>query len=88
MTPPQTVCDQTYGLSIARGSFFSFSWGAWTYVSQTVVLNTSGVQNGSFILEVDGRVAINRMDVFYRNEPLERDHDPTPFCDPNSVAGR
>ena len=83
MTPPHTVCDQTYGLSIARGSF-SFSRGAWAHVSQTVVLNTPGVQDGGFILEVDGRVAIHRTDVFYRDKPLERDDDPTPFCDPNS----
>jgi len=83
MTPPQTVCDQTYGLSIARGSF-SFSRGTWTHVSQTVVLNTPGVQDGGFILEVDGRVAVNRTDVFYRDKPLKRDYGPTPFCDPNS----
>jgi len=48
------------------------------------VLNTPGVQDGGFILEVDGRVAINRTDVFYRDKPLERDHDRTPFCDPDS----
>lgn len=79
MTPPQTVCDQAYGLSIARGSF-SFSRGEWTHVIQTVVLNTPGVQDGGFILEVDGRVAINRTDVFYRDKPPER----TPSCDPDS----
>jgi hypothetical protein len=50
------------------------------------VLNTPGVQDGGFILEVDGRVAINRADVFYRDKPLERDHGPTPFCDPDSQA--
>jgi hypothetical protein len=83
MTPPQTVCDQAYGFSIGRGSF-SFSRGAWAHVSQTVVLNTPGVQDGGFILEVDGRVAIDRTDVFYRDKPLERDDGPTPFCDPNS----
>jgi hypothetical protein len=85
MTPPQTVCDQTYGFSIARGSF-SFSGGTWTHVSQTVVLNTPGVQDGGFVLEVDGRVAINRTDVFYRDKPLECDHGPAPFCDTNSQA--
>jgi hypothetical protein len=50
------------------------------------VLNTPGVQDGGFILEVDGRVAIDRTDVFYRDKPLERDHGPTPFCDPDSQA--
>lgn len=86
MTPPQTVCDQTYGLSIARGSF-SFSSGAWTHVIQTVVLNTPGFQDGGFILEVDGRVAIDRADVFYRHKPSERDHGPTPSCGRKSQTG-
>ena len=50
------------------------------------MLNTPGVQDGGFIVEVDGRVAINRTDVFYRDRPLERDHGATPFCDPNPQA--
>jgi hypothetical protein len=79
------VCDETYGLSIARGSF-AFSKGAWTHVSQTVVLNTPGVQDGSFLLEVDGKVVINRTDVLYRDEPRERDRIPSPFCDPDSQS--
>ena len=77
------MCDRSYGLSIARGSF-SFSRGAWAHVSQTVVLNTPGVQDGGFVLEVDGRVAIYRTDVLYRDKPLDRDDGPNPFCDPNS----
>lgn len=75
------MCNEAYGLSIARGSF-AFSKGAWTHVSQTVVLNTPGVQDGNFLLGVDGRVVINRTDVLYRDKPRERDH--IPFCDPNS----
>lgn len=75
------MCDTTYGLSIARGSF-AFSKGAWTHVSQTVVLNSPGVQDGNFLLEVNGKVVINRTDIFYRNKPRER--TPTPFCDPSS----
>lgn len=54
---------------------------------QTVVLNTPGFQDGGFILEVDGRVVINRTDVFYRHKPLERDHGPAPYCDRNSQTG-
>jgi hypothetical protein len=77
------VCDSTYGLSIGRGSF-KFSRGAWTHVSQTVVLNTPGVQDGDFHLEVDGNVVIDRADVFYRDKPQELDSNPTPACDPNS----
>lgn len=61
-----------------------FSKGAWTNVSQTVVLNSPGVQDGTFLLEVNGEVVINSTDVFYRDKPQEDDFDPTPFCDPNS----
>jgi hypothetical protein len=65
-TPPVSVCDQEYGLSIGRGSF-NFTPGAWTHVRQTVSLNTPGQQDGSFVLEVDGEQVINRNDVFYRD---------------------
>ena len=61
-----------------------FSKGAWTNVSQTVVLNSPGVQDGTFLLEVNGEVVIHSTDVFYRDKPQENDLDPTPFCDPNS----
>ncbi|KAI0255311.1 hypothetical protein BJV78DRAFT_1119893 [Lactifluus subvellereus] len=64
--PPLSVCDTTYGLSIARGSF-EFSLGSWTHVSQTVVLNSPGVQDGGFLLEVDGKAVIDRADVLYRD---------------------
>jgi hypothetical protein len=77
------VCDSTYGLSIGRGSF-GFSKGAWTHVRQTVVLNSPGVQDGGFLLEVDGNVVIDRADVFYRDGLREPDSNPTPACDPNS----
>jgi hypothetical protein len=66
-----------YGLSIARGSF-KFSPGSWTHVSQTVVLNTPGVPDGSFLLEVDGKVVIDRTDVFYRDVPSPGDLNFTP----------
>ncbi|KAH9977048.1 hypothetical protein BGW80DRAFT_1166751 [Lactifluus volemus] len=72
--PPLTVCHQTYGFSIARGSF-KFSAGSWTYVSQTVVLNTPGYPDGGFHLEVDGKVAIDLTEVFYRDY-LDRDFTP------------
>ncbi|KAI0682381.1 hypothetical protein BC835DRAFT_1554429 [Cytidiella melzeri] len=64
--PPQSVCDQEYGLSIGRGSF-NFTPGAWTHVKQTVILNTPGGQDGGFVLEVDGQEAMRRADVFYRD---------------------
>jgi hypothetical protein len=76
------VCDAAYGLSIARGSF-TFSRGAWTHVSQTVVLNSPGEQDGVFILEVNGDVAIDLSDVFYGDRPREPDYFPTPSCNPN-----
>src|SRR4051812_15341508 len=50
-TPPRSVCDSAYGLSIGRGSF-AFKRGGWTHVSQTVWLNTPGLANGGFVLEI------------------------------------
>jgi len=41
-TPPQSVCDAEYGLSIGRGSF-TFPLGTWTHLRQTVWLNTPGL---------------------------------------------
>ncbi|KAJ7491070.1 hypothetical protein FB451DRAFT_630594 [Mycena latifolia] len=65
---PQSVCDSAYGFSIGRGSF-KFRAGGWTTVLQTVQLNTPGKQDGAFWLYVDGRLAIHRDDVFYRDVP-------------------
>lgn len=76
------MCDTAYGLSIARGSF-KFSRGAWTHVSQTVVLNRPGEHDGVFVLKVNGKVAIDRSDVFYSDRPREPDYFPIPSCDPN-----
>ncbi|KAI5118330.1 hypothetical protein M0805_006612 [Coniferiporia weirii] len=67
-TPPESVCDAAYGLSVGRGSF-NFAPGAWTHVRQTVSLNTPGKQDGGFSLEVDGKLTIHRNDVFYRGVP-------------------
>ncbi|KAI0085970.1 hypothetical protein BDY19DRAFT_895782 [Irpex rosettiformis] len=64
--PPQSVCDQEYGLSISRGSF-NFASGAWTHVKQTVTLNTPGGQDGGFVLDVNGQEVMRRADVFYRD---------------------
>ncbi|KZT74051.1 polysaccharide lyase family 14 protein [Daedalea quercina L-15889] len=65
-TPPQSVCDAAYGLSVGRGSFH-FAPGNWTRVRQTVTLNTPGEQDGGFLLEVNGAPVIDRSDVFYRD---------------------
>ncbi|KAI0062066.1 hypothetical protein BV25DRAFT_1991733 [Artomyces pyxidatus] len=83
--PPESVCDSTYGLSIARGSF-NFKLGGWTHVSQTVFLNTPGVQDGGFYLEVDNELVINRADVYYRGVPAPPDTSPTPSTDPEASA--
>ncbi|KAI0823915.1 hypothetical protein BC628DRAFT_1420647 [Trametes gibbosa] len=67
-TPPTSVCDAEWGLSIARGAF-SFALGNWTHVRQTVTLNTPGKQDGGFALDVNGQRVIERCDVYYRGEP-------------------
>jgi hypothetical protein len=69
------VCDETYGLSVGRGSFF-FARGAWTHIKQTVHLNTPGQQDGGFRLEVNGKLAINRTDLLYRD--IASTSTPTP----------
>lgn len=64
-TAPESVCDPTYGLSIARGSFV-FPRGAWTTLKQTVTLNTPGIPDGSFTLEVDGQEIIHANGVYFQ----------------------
>ncbi|KII89406.1 polysaccharide lyase family 14 protein [Plicaturopsis crispa FD-325 SS-3] len=63
-----SVCDAAYGFSIGRASF-NFAAGAWTHVTQTVILNAPGEQNGGFTLVVNGKRVIHRTDVFYRDVP-------------------
>ncbi|EJD48745.1 hypothetical protein AURDEDRAFT_112840 [Auricularia subglabra TFB-10046 SS5] len=67
-TPPKSVCETEYGLSIGRGSF-KFTQGGWTRISQTVVLNTPGVADGRLDLDVNGQRAMSVANVYYRNEP-------------------
>ncbi|KAG9318031.1 hypothetical protein JVU11DRAFT_94 [Chiua virens] len=62
----QSVCDTAYGFSIGRGAF-NFTAGDWTHVAQTVVLNTPGKNDGVFALWVNGRLAIYRTDMLYRD---------------------
>jgi len=87
-TPPLSVCDQAYGLSIGRGSFL-FALGSWTRLRQTVVLNTPGVQDGVFRLEVNGRVALDLPDVLYRDvqksPTTPQDPDSGPAPDPTAL---
>ncbi|KJA21033.1 polysaccharide lyase family 14 protein [Hypholoma sublateritium FD-334 SS-4] len=61
---PRSVCDAAYGLSVGRGTF-QWTAGAWTKVEQTVILNTPGQQDGTFVLLVNGERKIARNDVFY-----------------------
>jgi hypothetical protein len=68
-----SVCDEMYGFSIGRGSF-SWKAGAWTTITQTVFLNTPGKQDGIFTLDVNGRRAISRNDVFYRDDMREAEN--------------
>ncbi|KAF8119877.1 hypothetical protein EV363DRAFT_1409089 [Boletus edulis] len=83
----RSVCDATYGFSIGRGAF-NFTAGDWTRLSQNVVLNTPGQNDGSFTLEVDGRPVIQRTDVFYRNNVAQRvdeDGDSRSAHSPSSI---
>ncbi|CAE6521988.1 unnamed protein product [Rhizoctonia solani] len=64
-TPPRSICEADYGLSIGRGSF-RFTPGQWTHVSQTVVLNTPGKQDGYFTLDVNGERIMDLNGLYYR----------------------
>ena len=64
-TPPTSVCDSDYGLSIGRGSF-KFQPGKWTSLRQTVSLNTPGTQDGAFTLVVDGNRVLDVTGIYYR----------------------
>ncbi|CCO29473.1 polysaccharide lyase family 14 protein [Rhizoctonia solani AG-1 IB] len=69
-TPPRSICEADYGLSIGRGSF-RFTPGRWTHVSQTVVLNTPGEQDGYFTLDVDGERIMDLNGLYYRQTGKE-----------------
>ncbi|OSD02074.1 polysaccharide lyase family 14 protein [Trametes coccinea BRFM310] len=87
-TPPLSVCDADYGLSIGRGAFV-FTPGDWTHVRQTVALNTPGQQDGAFALDVNGVRVIERSDVYYRGAPAapdSGDQDPSSDEDTDESA--
>lgn len=81
-TPPQSVCDADYGLSVGRGSFH-FLTGDWTRLRQTVSLNTPGKQDGGFSLIVSGHEVISRSDVFYRDVPIPTHTSPLSTVQPS-----
>ncbi|KAG9102849.1 hypothetical protein FRC06_000963 [Ceratobasidium sp. 370] len=73
-TPPRSICEADYGLSIGRGSF-KFTPGQWTHVSQTVVLNTPGRQDGYFTLDVNGKRVLNLQGLYYRQMAANEEED-------------
>ncbi|KAG8713242.1 hypothetical protein FRC11_012865 [Ceratobasidium sp. 423] len=73
-TPPRSICEADYGLSIGRGSF-KFTPGQWTHVSQTVVLNTPGKQDGYFTLDVNGERIMDLSGLYYRQTGGEDGED-------------
>ncbi|WRT66524.1 uncharacterized protein IL334_003483 [Kwoniella shivajii] len=64
-TPPKSICESEYGLSIGRGSW-KFALGDWTTVRQDVWLNTPGQNDGGFNIWVNGQLVISANDVRYR----------------------
>ncbi len=57
-TPPQSVCDAQYGLSIGRGSW-TFALDGWTTIRQDVWLNTPGQDDGGFNIWINGQLAMS-----------------------------
>ncbi|WWD03341.1 hypothetical protein V865_001393 [Kwoniella europaea PYCC6329] len=64
-TPPKSICDAAYGLSIGRGAW-KFALGDWTTVRQDVWLNTPGQNDGGFNIWVNGQLILSANDVRYR----------------------
>jgi len=56
--PPFSECNPTYGASVGRGSF-TFATGAWTTVSQRILLNDVGTANGEIELFANGQSVVN-----------------------------
>jgi len=52
--PPLSVCDDSAGASVGRGSW-TFTPGKWTVLSQRVKLNDAGAQNGEMEVIIDGQ---------------------------------
>ena len=73
---PQSVCSSEYGISLGRGSF-KWANGAWTAVQQYVTLNTPGENDGGFRLFVNGKLVIERNDIYYRGVPSSITQPPT-----------
>ena len=63
--PPLTVCNPAYGVSVGRGSY-KFTPGQWTYMSQTISLNTVGQNDGSFTVSCNGKQVMNFNQVAWR----------------------
>ncbi|KAF8321780.1 hypothetical protein DL93DRAFT_2163364 [Clavulina sp. PMI_390] len=63
---PDAECNEVYGLSLGRGSF-RFVPGQWTNLRQTVSLNTPGVPDGGFTLDVNGVRVMTLNGLYYRN---------------------
>ncbi|WWC70161.1 uncharacterized protein I206_104109 [Kwoniella pini CBS 10737] len=64
-TPPKSICESAYGLSIGRGAW-TFAKGDWTTVRQDVWLNTPGQNDGGFNIWVNGQLVMSASDVRYR----------------------
>ncbi|ORY32859.1 hypothetical protein BCR39DRAFT_492344, partial [Naematelia encephala] len=63
-TPPQSICESEYGLSIGRGAF-TFALGDWTTIRQDVWLNTPGKNDGGFNIWANGQLVMSAGDVRY-----------------------
>lgn len=63
---PDASCNEVYGLSLGRGTF-TFAPGQWTNLRQTVRLNTPGVPDGGFALDVNGKRVMTLDSIYYRN---------------------
>ena len=63
---PESDCNDTYGASVGRGSFY-FKPGKRTTIGQRVKLNDVGKENGELELFVEGKSIFKVDGLVYRN---------------------
>lgn len=67
LLPPLTICNPSFGISLARGSF-TFKTGVWNTMTQIINLNTPGKADGSLEVLHEGKSVMKFDQVHWRSE--------------------
>ena len=69
--PPYSTCNDVYGASVGRGSFY-FKAGGRTTIGQRVRLNDLGQENGEIELFVEGKSIFTVKNLVFRDSDAGR----------------